>query len=271
MLIFSGGFSSCSSPYPCQRVPAVPDERGGCETSSPSLLGCRVCPSPSHCGLGRRGAPARGDFLSHSQLWQRQRLSRARGCTDMRMCWEEKSCFSHFAGGRRKKEGPFAGSMDHPVMAQRCRPGILVQVCPPQAWCVAPGEEGAGVLRLAAPACPGSLPALQWGLGGLMAPSPGEGAQGHLSPVIFFPGFPKELGLKPSPRRGARSHQHPTTGDREEAQSSAWVRGCTPTQKSPRKDFPSPSSASTFSPPPRPPHAPRARGAPGRPELLTFG
>lgn len=132
----------------------------------------------------------------------------------------------------------------------------------PKPGALPPGEEGAGILHLAAPACPGSLPAAQWGFGGLMAPSPGEGGQGHLSPVIFFPEFPKELGLKPSPWRGAGSHQHPTTRDKEEAQSSAWVRGCTPTPKSPRKDLPSPSSASTFSPPLRSPQHPQGHGCP---------
>lgn len=46
MLIFSGGFSSCSDSYCCHTVPAVPEEQGGCETSSPSL-GWRVCLSLS--------------------------------------------------------------------------------------------------------------------------------------------------------------------------------------------------------------------------------
>lgn len=187
MLIFSGGFSSCSSSYPCHRVPAVPDERGGRETSSPSLLGCRVCPSPSRCGLGTRGAPAGGDFLSHSQLWQRQRLSRARGCTDMRVCWEEKSCFSHFAGGRRQKEGPFAGNMDHPVMAQRCQTGILVQVCPPQAWCVAP-RGGRGRHPASGSTCLSWVPACSavgfWGANGSI---PRGGGAGAFEPCDFFP------------------------------------------------------------------------------------
>lgn len=74
MLIFSGGFSSCSDSYCCHTVPAAPEKQGGCDTLSPSL-GWRVCPSPSCHGSGTTGAPSQGDILSHSRLWQRQRLN----------------------------------------------------------------------------------------------------------------------------------------------------------------------------------------------------
>lgn len=71
--------------------------------------------------------------------------------------------------GRKAKSRSFCGDTDCPIMALRSRPGVPAQLCPPRAW-------------------PRSLPALQRGFGGLMAPSRGAGAHGHLSTGIFFPG-----------------------------------------------------------------------------------
>lgn len=73
------------------------------------MLGWRVCLSPSCRGSGTAGAPSQGDILSHSQLWQRQRLSRARDPNS-------------FPGAAPQPENP-PGSTFQPQQDSPCRAG----------------------------------------------------------------------------------------------------------------------------------------------------